>query len=98
MHALDVRDEALVLGVPDRFFRDWVDDHYRGLLEDALTKTLGSPARISYEVVEAPSKEQTLPAGANLLDGPHPNRLNDRFTFQTYVVADSNQLPAAAAA
>src|SRR5215203_6001751 len=36
MRALELRDGALVLGVPDRFFRDWVDDHYRSLLEDAL--------------------------------------------------------------
>ncbi|HLM43650.1 MAG TPA: DnaA N-terminal domain-containing protein, partial [Myxococcaceae bacterium] len=33
MQALDVRDDALVLAVPDRFYQDWVDDHYRGLLE-----------------------------------------------------------------
>lgn len=27
--ALEVREDALVLAVPDRFFRDWLDDHYR---------------------------------------------------------------------
>ncbi len=34
MRGLDLRDSALVLSVPDRFFRDWVDDHYRGLIEE----------------------------------------------------------------
>jgi chromosomal replication initiator protein len=104
MHALEIRGEALVLGVHDRFFRDWVDDHYRGLLEEALVRTVGSPSKVAYEVVAnfavlnptaagvqtEPPTEPDLAAGRN-------NRLNDRFTFQTYVIADSNQLPAAAA-
>ena len=51
MHALEVRDGSLVLGVPDRFFRDWVDDHYRPLLEDALSRVHGAVMGIGYEVV-----------------------------------------------
>ena len=31
--ALGMREGALVLGVPNPFMRDWVDDHYRALLE-----------------------------------------------------------------
>ena len=38
MRPLEVRENALVLGVPDRFFRDWVDDHYRALLEGTLAR------------------------------------------------------------
>jgi chromosomal replication initiator protein len=98
MGPLGTTAEALVLGVPDRFFRDWVDDHYRSLLEDVLGRIAGAPPKIAYEVVEPvspalpPPPTQTVNPG-----GGKPNRLNERFTFQTYVVADSNQLPAAAA-
>src|SRR6478752_6576436 len=52
MQALDVKEDALVLGVPDRFFRDWVDDHYRALLEEALQRLPGGLKKVSYEVVE----------------------------------------------
>src|SRR5512146_2147903 len=52
MRALDVREGALVLAVPDRFFRDWVDDHYRGLLIDALAKSGAEGLQVAYEVVE----------------------------------------------
>jgi chromosomal replication initiator protein len=84
------------LGVADRFFRDWVDEHYRGLLEEALASTTGAPSQVEFEIVETPP--QTPPA-------PQPKvtevraqaKLNEKFTFATYVVADSNQLPAAAA-
>ncbi len=99
MRALEVKEGALVLGVPDRFFRDWVDDHYRALLEEALQRQEGAPAKISYQVVDAPEQaESPEPVQAANSTGDRQNRLNDRFTFHTYVVADSNQLPAAAAA
>jgi len=99
MRGLDLRDSALVLSVPDRFFRDWVDDHYRGLIEETLTRVAGAPSKISYEVVE-PVAASGGPAPAPAVNGTavRLNRLNERFTFSTYVVADSNQLPAAAAA
>jgi chromosomal replication initiator protein len=97
MQALGVREGALVLGVPDRFFRDWVDDHYRPLLEDALGRLQGAPMSISYEVVDASRPGSGLPPVAGRASTPRPPRLNERFTFSTYVVGESNQLPAAAA-
>ena len=99
MHALAVREGALILGVPDRFFRDWVDDHYRPLLEDALARLQAGPVGIGYEVVGTARAEPGLPAmGSRAGSAPRPPRLNERFTFNNYVVAESNQLPAAAAA
>lgn len=98
MRPLEVRENALILTVPDRFFRDWVDDHYRGLLEEAISQAAGGPVQVNYEVVES---ETLSPGPAPVLEvnsaGLRPHRLNERFTFETYVVADSNQLPAAAA-
>ena len=43
-----------MLGVPDRFFRDWVDDHYRALLEATLGRRGRGARTVAYEVVEAP--------------------------------------------
>ncbi len=100
MLAIEVREGTLILGVPDRFFRDWVDDHYRPLLEDALTRVHGGPLAMGYEVVgtAGPDDGGTLSGGRAASSAPRPPRLNERFTFVNYVVAESNQLPAAAAA
>lgn len=96
-HAL--RDEQLVLAVSDRFFRDWVDDHYRTLIEATLAKLNDGPQKVAFEVVEPPPAPVTeVPAPSSEPSAARPHRLNERFTFKTYVVADSNQLPAAAAA
>ncbi|HLL52072.1 MAG TPA: chromosomal replication initiator protein DnaA [Myxococcaceae bacterium] len=99
MRPLEVRDGALVLGVPDRFFRDWVDDHYRALLVDAISRQSEGVLQLTYEVVEpsavtsAQEPVQVVKTGVQ----PRPHRLNEKFTFETYVVADSNQLAQAAA-
>ncbi len=99
MHGVAVRQDTLVLGVPDRFFRDWVDDHYRALMDEALGRLAGAPSKIEYEVVEGDPSKAMAQVAPSVKSGPaRPNRLNDRFTFDTYVVGDSNQLPAAAAA
>jgi chromosomal replication initiator protein len=87
---------SFTVGVQDRFFRDWVDEHYRGLLEDALTSTTGAPSQVEFEIVES-RQEPPSPPQPKVAEVRAQSRLNDKFTFATYVVADSNQLPAAAA-
>ncbi|HYV45738.1 MAG TPA: chromosomal replication initiator protein DnaA [Myxococcaceae bacterium] len=101
LRPLAVVDRALVLGVEDRFFRDWVDDHYRGLLEATLVRMGAGLSTVQYEVVEIPPTPEKLAGVPSVTGGaappPRPVRLNERFTFETYVVGESNQLPAAAA-
>lgn len=97
LSAVDVREGTLVLGVHDRFFRDWVDDHYRGLIEHTLSRLPDGALSVSFEVVE-PELLLQRPQAVATVSTVRPHRLNERFTFSTYVVADSNQLPAAAAA
>lgn len=94
-----VRDGQLLLGVNDRFVRDWVDDHFRPLIEDSLARLSGAPQKVAFEVVAPPPVPvQTLPVPPANPPAPRPNRLNERFTFSSFVVGESNQLPAAAAA
>lgn len=88
---------VLTLGVADRFFRDWIDDHYRQLVEETLSRTCGEAARVQFEIVERAFRPPTPPAAPPVNQVRAPARLNERFTFETYVIADSNQLPAAAA-
>ncbi|QRN97480.1 chromosomal replication initiator protein DnaA [Archangium violaceum] len=99
MQPLEVREGVLVLGVPDRFYRDWVDDHYRALMEATLAKVTNEATSLAYEVVEGLAPAPTLQPAPQVKSagGARPPRLNARFTFQSFVVADSNQLAAAAA-
>ncbi|MCP3137106.1 chromosomal replication initiator protein DnaA [Pyxidicoccus xibeiensis] len=98
MRPLEVRDGTLVMGVPDRFFRDWVDDHYRPMLDAHLSRQGDGLVTVAYEVVEGLEPDPSLPPTPTVkASSARPARLNGRFIFDTFVVADSNQLPAAAA-
>lgn len=94
---LKYQDGALTMGVDDLFFRDWVEDHFGHLVVTAIERASGKTAKLAWEKVERTSPRSTLPAAPAVNHLRHPVRLNDKFTFDSYVVSEANQLPAAAA-
>ncbi len=97
LEPLGVDSGELVLGVDDLFFRDWVDEHYKDLLLGALGRVIGKPARVRYQKLDRPTPRETLASAPPVNQVRQPRRLNEKFTFESYVISDSNQLPAAAA-
>lgn len=107
---LDSTDSRLSLGVPNLFIRDWLRNHYGDLVQKAVNNVAGEPIEIEYLVDEnrqtgkAPApkvSEQTSAPNEVVIGEVQPKRhrpaLNDRFTFENFVVGPSNQLAAAAA-
>jgi chromosomal replication initiator protein len=97
LHPLNYEEGVLTLGVEDLFFRDWVDDHYSTLMLEALGLVIGRKAQVKWEKVDKREATAALPAAPAVTQLRRPARLKETFTFETYVVSDSNQLPAAAA-
>lgn len=97
LHPLNYEEGVLTLGVEDLFFRDWVDDHYSTLMLEALGLVIGGKAQVKWEKVDKREAATALPAAPAVTHLRRPARLKETFTFETYVVSDSNQLPAAAA-
>ncbi|MBX7099238.1 MAG: chromosomal replication initiator protein DnaA [Myxococcaceae bacterium] len=95
VRALQLDRGALRLSMKDNYSRDWIDDHYRQLICETALELTGSAVKLEYEVSVAPPPEDLAPAP--IAQPRIGSGLNVRFTFETYVVADSNQLPAAAA-
>lgn len=94
---LKYQEGALTMGVDDLFFRDWVEDHFGHLVVTAIERASGRTAKLAWEKVERTTPRSTLPATPPVNHLRHPVRLNDKFTFDSYVVSEANQLPAAAA-
>jgi chromosomal replication initiator protein len=79
---------------PDTFFKDWVEQHYRQTIQDAVRKVSGTEITV---VVEASAK----PAAANkpaldltrarASDGRDNLPLNPRYTFENFVLGPSNR-------
>src|SRR6267142_4830586 len=47
---LDFDGSAMVLEVPSQFYVDWLDHHYRGLIESSLAAVAGHPVILAFQV------------------------------------------------
>jgi chromosomal replication initiator protein len=99
-----IRDEGtrLLVGVPSNVFGDWLTRHYKGVLSEALTSVGRSGIEIAFVAQDPPpvpdsgSLDHELPPPEEQ-DAPVSGaRLNPRYTFDTFVVASSNQFAHAA--
>ena len=93
---LDSEGAAMVLEVPSQFYVDWLDHHYRGLIESSLAAVAGHPVILTFQVraVEPPVFEER-PRGP--LPSRHECILHPNNTFETFIVGSGNQLAHATA-
>lgn len=47
---LSAKDNTLILGFPDRFTRDWVFDHYSGLIQDKFDEVSKARFKLEFEI------------------------------------------------
>ncbi len=108
LRAASLESDLLVVAAPDHFHRDFVDDNYRPFFEEFLPGLAGRALRLSFVVDEA---LRAVPTPAPLLtpvprpdahrtgsQAPDPRevRPNSRYTFDTFVVGESNRFAFAA--
>ncbi len=89
----------LHVSAPDRFHRDFVDDNYRTWFEEFVPSVLGEPLRVQFVVDDQP-RAHPEPARAEPPPAalpPGEARPNPRYTFDTFVVGESNRFAFAAA-
>jgi chromosomal replication initiator protein len=96
-----IKDEAVLLEIPNRFFREWIEDYYPSLIDDSMGKIVGHPVTVRFKIAD---KVET---GIKKLEAKMEGRkqrlatkgiyLNPRYTFETFIIGPSNQLAHAAA-
>ncbi len=95
--------DRLEIAAPDRFHRDFVDDNYRAWFDEFVPGVLGAPLRIRFVVDDAPRHTPVPvptsipPAGTEPVSASGETRPNPRYTFDTFVVGESNRFAFAAA-
>jgi chromosomal replication initiator protein len=98
----NISENEAILNVPNKFFRDWIRDHYQSLLEEALGTAMGrSGLRVNYALSEIPAKpmmvkEPERPVQPPSIKGKRTAHIDGRYTFSTFVAASNNQLARAA--
>jgi len=108
--AVGLSGDELIVEVPSRFHVDWIENKYGPILASAGQRVLGRPLAVSIMCTSetSPIPLPSLELGADGLTGssaptpqrsqtpaPRPN-LNERYTFERFVVGTHNQLAVAA--
>ncbi len=93
----------LVLGVPNKFFKEWLIDNYYQTIRDSLKDASGT--EMSFEFIISKSKEESPPQTGDDRRDPERskpvnkrinNSLNPNYSFERFVVGSSNQFAHAA--
>ena len=87
-------DEAFVLLVQNDFTRDWIEGHFRSLLEAIVRDSLGAgrPVRIAVRDLQPARDLHVTPPVPRSPDG-----LSPKYTFDSFVIGSSNRFAHAAA-
>ncbi len=95
---VDLSDQSFVLSVPNDFTREWIESHFLGLINAAVRDATGHERRIKLSVSHV---ENGGGAGAEekaeAEDPPRIEGLNDKYTFDSFVIGSSNRFAHAAA-
>ena len=50
-----LENNALTIQVPNKFFYEWLEEHYVSLLKKTIRQELGDKGRLEYQILMAPS-------------------------------------------
>lgn len=101
---LKLFDEKLIVQVPSLFHYEWIEEHYRDLLDEVFSSVLGYLPDIQYTIKvntqnliqqEIPSFNKPV-TNSNVNYQNEETRLNLRYTFENFVEGSCNQFAKAA--
>lgn len=94
-------DSSLVLLVPSKFAKEWIEPRYLPLIQHAVAEAAGRDLTVHIDVdsqLPPPAPPPTAePTGPRDVVHPDPVLSNPRYSFETYVTGGSNRFSHAAA-
>ncbi len=95
---------VLTIQVPNKFFYDWIEEHYLNILKRSIYQVLGPNGQLEYKIVlDKPVKiHEVKPIDTKAIKNPFvypglkkskvPNNLNPKYVFENYIEGDCNKL------
>lgn len=96
-----IKDNTATLEIPNRFFRDWVEDYYPTLINEVIEEITGQTVTLKFKIAE--KEDSAIKKIDARLEGRKQRLaskgiyLNPKYTFASFVTGQSNQFAHAAA-
>lgn len=109
LRPVSIADKTLTLEIPSKFFSEWIDEHYRNIMYDALEEIIDPDAKVVYRVnngngngnssvsVKDQDQRTIIPGDSSYRMKREIAQLNPQYTFDTFVEGPSNQFAHAVA-
>lgn len=97
----NLKDQTATLEIPNRFFKEWIEDSYPNLLKESIEIVVGYPVALHYKIEEKQQNNQR-----KIIEKLENRRiklaskgiyLNPKYTFENFITGNSNQFAHAAA-
>jgi len=98
-----LQGDELLLSVQSNFARDWVENRLKGQISEVLGEVFGGACELRFTVAEpevaqpAPVAGPTAAAPTRAPEELRSSNLNARYTFEEFVIGNSNRFAHAAA-
>lgn len=91
--ALSRIGDNLVIGVPTDFVKEWLENRYSQLICDVLEEVTGARMQVTFIVGSAAKIAEPFSRGDEISSA----QLNPKYTFESFVIGNSNRFAHAAA-
>jgi chromosomal replication initiator protein len=105
---LSFKNNSLLLEVPNKFVKEWVEEKYTSMIQEAISSLTGFKFQLEFKLNDKLQGEKATDAAEMAItrDDPPPkekpkqgdlvSNLNPKYTFETFVCGASNQFAHAA--
>jgi chromosomal replication initiator protein len=98
---ISLKEQTITLEIPNRFYREWIEDTYPNLIKESLEAVIGYTAILKFKIEE----QQDISQKKNIEKLEHKRQrlanrgiyLNPKYTFDNFIKGASNQFAHAAA-
>jgi len=101
--AIRYSNHILTVQVPNKFFYDWIEEHYVNILKKSIYQVLGPNGQLEYKIVlDKPQVKAPQPFNSNSIKNPFvipglkksriQSNLNPKYTFSNYIEGDCNKI------
>ncbi len=96
-----LKDQIATIEVPNRFFKEWIEDSYPNLIKDSIETILGYPVILKYKIEEkqriTQKKISEKIENKRIKLEKRGIYLHPKYTFENFITGSSNQFAQAAA-